>query len=55
MPNQHGGREPDHGIDADGVRGVAEWKAAAGVPKAALARHYGISRETVYTYLRAEV
>lgn len=30
-------------------------KAAAGVPKAALARHYGISRETVYAYLRAEV
>jgi len=29
-------------------------KAAAGVPKAALARHYGISRETVYAYLRAE-
>ncbi|POH62098.1 hypothetical protein C3B61_18550 [Cryobacterium zongtaii] len=30
-------------------------KAAAGVPKAALARHSGISRETVYAYLRAEV
>ncbi|TFC93371.1 MULTISPECIES: recombinase family protein [Cryobacterium] len=30
-------------------------KAAAGVPKAALARHYGISRETVYAYLRVEV
>ncbi|TFC91137.1 recombinase family protein [Cryobacterium sp. TMT4-31] len=30
-------------------------KAAAGVPKTALARHYGISRETVYAYLRAEV
>jgi len=29
-------------------------KAAAGVPKAALARHFGISRETVYVYLRAE-
>lgn len=29
-------------------------KAAAGVPKAALARQYGISRETVYAYLRAD-
>lgn len=29
-------------------------KANAGVPKAALARQYGISRETVYTYLRAD-
>lgn len=29
-------------------------KAAAGVPKAALARQYGISRETVYAYLGAE-
>jgi DNA invertase Pin-like site-specific DNA recombinase len=28
-------------------------KAAAGVPKAVLAREYGISRETVYSYLRA--
>ncbi|WP_394253188.1 recombinase family protein [Arthrobacter pityocampae] len=28
-------------------------KADAGVPKAALAREFGISRETVYTYLRA--
>ena len=28
-------------------------KAAAGIPKATLAREYGISRETVYTYLRA--
>lgn len=28
-------------------------RAAAGVPKAALARQFGISRETVYTYLRA--
>lgn len=28
-------------------------KAAAGVPKAALARQFGISRETVYAYLRA--
>ncbi|POH64930.1 hypothetical protein C3B59_09425 [Cryobacterium zongtaii] len=27
-------------------------KAAAGVPKAALARDFGISRETVYAYLR---
>lgn len=27
-------------------------KAAAGVPKAVLARQFGISRETVYTYLR---
>ncbi|WP_350353425.1 helix-turn-helix domain-containing protein [Microbacterium sp. A8/3-1] len=30
-------------------------KAAAGIPKAALARQYGISRETVFAYLRAEV
>ena len=30
-------------------------KAAAGVPQDALARQYGISRETVYAYLRAEV
>lgn len=30
-------------------------KAAAGVPKAALARQYGISRETVYSYLRNKV
>ena len=30
-------------------------KAAAGVPKAVLARDFGISRETVYAYLRAEV
>lgn len=29
-------------------------KAAAGVPKAALARDFGISRETVYAYLRAK-
>jgi DNA invertase Pin-like site-specific DNA recombinase len=28
-------------------------KAAAGAPKAALAREFGISRETVYSYLRA--
>jgi len=29
-------------------------RAADGVPKAALARDFGVSRETVYTYLRAE-
>ena len=28
--------------------------AAAGQPKAALAREFGISRETVYQYLRAD-
>ena len=28
-------------------------KAAAGVPKAVLAREFGVSRETVYVYLRA--
>jgi DNA-binding CsgD family transcriptional regulator len=28
-------------------------KAAAGVPKSVLAREFGISRETVYVYLRA--
>jgi DNA-binding CsgD family transcriptional regulator len=27
-------------------------RAGSGVPKAALARDYGISRETVYQYLR---
>jgi DNA invertase Pin-like site-specific DNA recombinase len=30
-------------------------QAAAGVPKAAIARQFGISRETVYQYLRAAV
>ncbi|TFD50334.1 Hin recombinase [Cryobacterium frigoriphilum] len=29
-------------------------KAAAGVPKSVLAREFGISRETVYVYLRAK-
>ncbi|WP_456064317.1 helix-turn-helix domain-containing protein [Cryobacterium melibiosiphilum] len=28
-------------------------KAAAGVPESVLAREFGISRETVYVYLRA--
>ncbi|WP_425266252.1 helix-turn-helix domain-containing protein [Cryobacterium luteum] len=28
-------------------------KAAAGVPKSVLAREFGVSRETVYVYLRA--
>jgi DNA invertase Pin-like site-specific DNA recombinase len=27
-------------------------RAAAGIPKSTLAKHYGISRETVYQYLR---
>ncbi|WP_104080898.1 recombinase family protein, partial [Cryobacterium sp. Y11] len=30
-------------------------KAAAGVPKSVLAREFGVSRETVYVYLRAGV
>lgn len=30
-------------------------RAAAGEPKAALAREFGISRETVYSYLRADL
>lgn len=46
------GRTPS--LDAKSATELRE-KAAAGVPKAALARHYGISRETVYAYLRAEV
>jgi DNA invertase Pin-like site-specific DNA recombinase len=29
-------------------------RAAAGEPKSALARQFGISRETVYSYLRAQ-
>lgn len=45
------GRTPS--LDAKSATELRE-KAAAGVPKAALARHYGISRETVYAYLRAE-
>ena len=46
------GRTPS--LDAKSATELRE-KAAAGVPKAALARHYSISRETVYAYLRAEV
>lgn len=43
------GRSPSLTADkAAELRG----RAAAGVPKAALARQYGISRETVYAYLR---
>ena len=45
------GRTPSlDGARAAELRG----KAAAGVPKAALARDFGISRETVCAYLRAE-
>lgn len=40
-------------LDAEKAAELRE-KAAAGVPKAALARQYGISRETVYAYLRSE-
>ena len=45
------GRTP--ALDAARAAELRE-KAAAGVPKAVLARDFGISRETVYTYLRAE-
>lgn len=45
------GRAPS--LDANKAAELRE-KAAAGVPKAALARQYGVSRETVYAYLRAE-
>ncbi|MGG7465204.1 recombinase family protein [Plantibacter sp. YIM 135347] len=44
------GRAP--ALDAERAAPLRE-KAAAGVPKAALAREFGISRETVYAYLRA--
>lgn len=45
------GRAPS--LDAAQAAELRE-KAGAGVPKAALARYFGISRETVYAYLRAE-
>lgn len=45
------GRAPS--LNAEDAAALRE-KAAAGVPKAALARQYGISRETVYAYLRTE-
>lgn len=45
------GRTPS--LDAKTAEELRE-KAAAGVPKAALAREYSISRETVYAYLRAD-
>jgi DNA invertase Pin-like site-specific DNA recombinase len=45
------GRSPS--LDAAKAAELRE-KVAAGVPKAVLARQYGISRETVYAYLRAE-
>jgi DNA invertase Pin-like site-specific DNA recombinase len=50
LRNAYKGRSPSLSPDqaAELVR-----KADAGVPKAALAREFGISRETVYTYLRA--
>ncbi|TFC23490.1 recombinase family protein [Cryobacterium sp. MDB1-18-2] len=44
------GRAPS--LDAVRAAELRE-KVAAGVPKAVLARQYGISRETVYAYLRA--
>ncbi|MEC5152573.1 DNA invertase Pin-like site-specific DNA recombinase [Cryobacterium psychrotolerans] len=46
------GRAPS--LDAARAAELRE-KAAGGVTKAALARDFGISRETVYAYLRAEV
>lgn len=45
------GRTPS--LDAKTALELRE-KASAGVPKATLARQYGISRETVYAYLRAD-
>lgn len=40
-------------LDADGAAKLREL-AAAGVTKAALAREFGISRGTVYAYLRTK-
>lgn len=45
------GRAPS--LDAERATELRK-KAADGVPKAALARDFGISRETVYAYLRAQ-
>lgn len=45
------GRSPS--LSAEKATELRE-KAASGVPKATLARQFGISRETVYAYLRAE-
>jgi DNA invertase Pin-like site-specific DNA recombinase len=45
------GRKP--ALTAEQARQLCE-RAAAGEPKAALARQFGVSRETVYTYLRAQ-
>lgn len=45
------GRTPS--LTADKAAELRE-RTAVGVPKAALARQYGISRETVYAYLRAQ-
>lgn len=42
------GRKPS--LDAEGIAAVRA-KVAAGVPKALVARHFKISRETVYKYL----
>ncbi|BAD60731.1 MULTISPECIES: recombinase family protein [Nocardia] len=44
------GRKP--ALTADQVTALRE-RAAAGEPKSALAREFGVSRETVYAYLRA--
>lgn len=45
------GRKPS--LDADQVAEVKE-KAATGIPKAALAREYGVSRQTLYSALAGE-
>lgn len=45
------GRKP--ALTAEQARQVRQ-RAAAGEPKAALAREFGVSRETVYSYLRAQ-
>ncbi len=45
-------RGPTPSLDATRAAELRE-EAAAGVPKSVLAREFGISRETVYVYLRA--
>jgi DNA invertase Pin-like site-specific DNA recombinase len=46
------GRKP--ALDAQQVAALKERAAAPGASKAALAREFGISRETVYQYIREE-
>jgi DNA invertase Pin-like site-specific DNA recombinase len=42
----------DHRIVAEGIPEALRARAAAGEPKASLAREFGISRQTLYEYLR---